>query len=457
MQACLQAIRKKINKDPWFLSRILYPDYEFEEFHKQWFYDAISSEEDLCLGPRKSAKTTVRGIIAEIYKMIRNPNIRIGITSDTEGQAVHFASEIKLQCENNKVLTSLYPQLKPSKSWSEKEFTIQGADMIQKGSTVTAFGYSSSITGYEFDDIIIDDIVDLENTRTAYRRNKLEEWVNVTCIPMLVRGGVIHWNGTRYHGDDLYGRMLKRNIKWNEGTHKAIKDDGTSYWPKIWPIQKLEEIRDKIGSMAFNAQYQNDTTLMEQGSIFKREWFKYFRKEGDYFVITTGERVLKKDIEFYQTCDLAISKSDTADYFVILTFGEDKEGNIYITNLLRARYSWAEQKRYLPEHYRANSPLNWIGIESNQYQVVLADEVNTLSDISVRKLIPVADKITRANSMSAKFETGKVYIWEKLPHRMEFEDELTMFPEGEHDDMVDTVGYIPICIKRVKPKISVNV
>jgi predicted phage terminase large subunit-like protein len=83
--------------------------------------------------------------------------------------------------------------------------------------------------------------------------------------------------------------------------------------------------------------------------------------------------------------------------------------------------------------------------------------VNTLTDISIRQLEPVGDKVTRANSMSAKFETGKVFIWNKLPYLDEFEDELTTFPEGEHDDMVDTVGYIPQCMRRKKPSVYVNV
>ncbi len=456
LQICLEKIRKKIDDEPWYLSKILYPDYEFKDFHEKWFYDALTPEEDLCLGPRKSAKTTVKGM-SYIYKMAKNPNIRLGISSDTEGQAIHFASEIKLQCENNKILTALYPQLMPTRRWSEKEFIIAGADKIQKGSTVTAFGYSSSITGYEFDDILIDDVVDLENSRTQYQRDKLENWIGMTCIPMLVRGGVIKWNGTRYHADDMYGRLLERGVKYNKGTNKAILDNGESYWPEVWSIEKLLDIKSKIGSMRFNAQYQNDVTLMKQGSIFKREWFNYFKKDGEYYVLTNGKRIPIKDIAFYQTCDLALSKKETADYFVILTFGVDKEGNIYITNLLRGRFSWAEQKRLTPEHYRRNTPLNWLGIESNQYQAVLADEMNTLTDISIRKLDPVGDKVTRANSMSAKFETGKVFIWNKLPQLDEFEDELTKFPEGEHDDMVDCVGYIPQCIRKKRPKVYVNV
>jgi predicted phage terminase large subunit-like protein len=414
--------------------------------------------DELCLGPRGFAKTTVRAVIRTIYKLTENPNEQLAIISDTKEQAVKFMSETKQQLESNEYLRILYPELAPGRIWTTKEISIAGATDISKEASVTALGVGQG-TGSHFDDILLDDIVDFENVKTKYRRDDLEKWVDMSLMPMLKAGGTVHLNGTRYHHDDYYGRILEKGTYNNiqHKTHRAILKNGKSLWEQRWPIEKLLKIKEDRGSIAFNAQYQNDTTLMEQGSIFKREWFNYFKKDGEYFVLTNGKRILIKDIAFYQTCDLALSKKDTADYFVILTFGADREGNIYITNLLRGRFSWAEQKRLTPEHYRRNTPLNWLGIESNQYQAVLADEVNTLTDISIRQLEPVGDKVTRANSMSAKFETGKVFIWNKLPHLDEFEDELTTFPEGEHDDMVDTVGYIPQCIRRKRASVYVNV
>jgi predicted phage terminase large subunit-like protein len=414
--------------------------------------------DELCLGPRGFAKTTVRAVIRTIWKLTENPNEQFAIISDTTDQAVKFMSEIKQQLETNKYLRLLYPELAPGRIWTNKEIKIIGATDISKEASVTALGVGQG-TGSHFDDILLDDIVDFDNVKTKHRRDNLEHWVNMSLMPMLKAGGTVHLNGTRYNHDDYYGRILEKGILNNlkHNTHKAIQDNGTSLWEQMWSIEKLQEMREERGSVAFNAQYQNDTTLMKQGIIFKREWFNYFKKDGEYFVLTNGRRISIKDIAFYQTCDLALSKKDTADYFVILTFGVDKEGNIYITNLLRGRFSWAEQKRLTPEHYRRNTPLNWLGIESNQYQAVLADEMNTLIDISIRKLDPIGDKVTRANSMSAKFETGKVFIWNKLPQLDEFEDELTKFPEGEHDDMVDCVGYIPQCMRKKRPKVYVNV
>ena len=456
----MEKTRRKIKEDPWLLSKILYPQYKFKDFHQDWFYGEIDEEEDLCLAPRYFAKTTVRCVIASIWEMIENPNIQIGLVSDTNPQAIHFATETKIHCERNEALIALYPYLKPGNKWGEKEFTIAGATEIKKGATVTAFGYGGA-TGYHFDKLKIDDIVDFENVRTKTQRDKLRDWIGMSLMPMLKPGGKLSWNGTRYGHNDYYGELLESGIKTNKNSHKAILDNGESMWPELWPIEKLLDKKGKMGSIRFNAQYQNDVVLMAIGKIFKREWFKYIRKSPDNpfeFIRDDGARINIKDLAIYQTCDLAISKKETADYFVILTFGVDKEGNIYILNIIRGRYDWPEQKRVSRENYIKwkEMGLRWRSIESVQYQAVLLQELNAFIDMSIRALTTMGlDKVTRAMPMSAKYESGKVYHNANMENLEDFENELTAFDEGENDDMVDCVGYIPQCVTREKAKIRV--
>ena len=460
-EACLKAVRERIEVDPFFLTELLYPKYRFKPFHRQWFEQSLLNQEEICLGPRNFAKTTVRGIVWTIYKMIKNPNIQLGVVSDTGPQAIHFVSEVKMQMERNVLLTALYPDLRPGKLWRDNEFSIIGATKIQKGSTVTAFGYGGA-TGYEFDDIVVDDVVDFENSRTKYQRDKLEDWIGMSLRPMLKSGGIMHWSGTRYHDDDQYGRLLKQGILANQDTHKAILDNGESLWPELWPIGKLLEIKEKIGSIRFNAQYQNDVQLMAAGKIFKREWFKYIRRNPSNpleYIKDDGTRIHIKDLAIYQTCDLAISKKEFADYFVILTFGIDSEGNIYILSIIRGHYNWPEQKRISRQEYLRwkEFGLRWRGIESIQYQAVLAQELESFPDMSIRHLSTRGmDKVTRAMPMSAKYESGKVYHYSGMDNLRDFEDELAAFDEGENDDMVDCVGYIPQCVERERLQIRVR-
>ncbi|MGE4412195.1 MAG: hypothetical protein AB7E45_00685 [Candidatus Caldatribacteriota bacterium] len=281
--------------------------------------------------------------------------------------------------------------------------------------------------------------------------------------PMLKANGVIHFSGTRYSDDDQYGRLLRQGIMTNKDSHRAILESGESLWPELWPIEKLLEIREKIGSIRFNAQYQNDIDLMAAGKIFKREWFRYIKRNPNNaleYIKEDGSRIHIKELALYQTCDLAISKKETADYFVILTFGVDKEGSIYILNVIRGHYNWPEQKRVCRQEYLRwkELGLRWLGIEVVQYQSVFAQEMNVFTDMSIRHLsFKGLDKVSRAMPMSAKYESGKVYHFIGMDNLRDLEDELTSFDEGQHDDMVDCVGYIPYCVKRERPKVYVNV
>ena len=457
--ALLEQKRRRIKEYPFLLTEILYPKYRFKWFHQEWFDSYISEdEENLCLGPREFAKTTVRGVVGSIWDLIQNPNIQIGQVSDTGPQAKYFISETKLHLEKNKLLTILYPHLLPGDIWRENELKIIGATEIKKGSSIMAFGYGGG-TGADFDKIIADDMVDFENSRIKTRRDRLEDWVGTSLLPMLRSGGKIRWNGTRYHQDDYYGNLLKKGIKTNVKSHKAILDNGESMWPELWPIKKLLDKKERNGSIRFNAQYQNDTKLMAAGKIFHREWFKYYYKtsQGDYRD-SDGNRFSYKDLAIYQTCDLALSQSESAHYFVILTFGISPLGNIYIIDVMRGRFSWNEQKIQVKQnHYKwKDAGIRWTGIESVQFQKALIEEANAFVDVSVRPLMAQKDKATRAMPMSAKYETGKVYHNNAMPILKDFEDELCMFPEGEYDDMVDTVAYIPNCSTRERTEIRVR-
>ena len=455
----IQRTRRRLKADPWQICKIIFPDYNFKGFHKEWFEMERANEEDLCLGPRGFAKSTVRVVIFTIVCLIEDPNDSILITSDTGFQAVHFMSEIKTILESNMELRILYPHLAPGKKWTDSEITIRGMTQVRKEASVTALGYGGALTGLHFKKIIVDDIVDFENSRTEHQRKKLLEWLGLTLRPMLApRGGQFHWNGTRYHPKDLYGIQLEAGFITNENSHRAIKESGIALWPEYFPVEALMKIRSKpeVGSLRFDAQYQNDTKLMSAGKLFKRIYFQYFNKTPQgHYITSTGKRFNIEDLQIFQTCDLATSKKTTADYFAILTFGIDKEGNFYIFDVYRARLSYAEQESFLINNFIKWKTLR-IGIEATQYQIMLQQQVDRKTTVGARPLYPHLDKVTRSIPMQTKYENYKVFHFEKMAILSDFEDELTIFNEGDHDDMVDCVSMMPDITVSKKATIFVN-
>ena len=377
---------------------------------------------------------------------------------------MHFMSEIKATLEHNQLLLLLFPFLAQGKKWTDNEITIIGMTETRKEASVTALGYGGALTGLHFWKIIVDDIVDFENSRTEHQRNKVIEWIGLTLMPMLREGpeesGEIHWNGTRYHQKDLYDLHLKAGITTNENSHRAIinEEKGEVLWPELFPLKRLLAIRKKptVGSLRFNAQYQNDTQLMKAGVLFKSKNFKYFWKIAeDIYEDQDGNKFGYRDLAIFQTCDLAISKKVTADYFAVLTFGLSKAGNFYIFNVYRKRLTPGEQAEFIVSNY-----MRWkaarIGIEATQFQVMMQQEVNKNSGVAARPLYPNLDKVTRSITAQTKYETGKIFHNQNMSNLEDFETELTIFPEGDNDDMVDCVGYMPGITQATRIKVGVN-
>jgi predicted phage terminase large subunit-like protein len=236
--------------------------------------------------------------------------------------------------------------------------------------------------------------------------------------------------------------MLIKDLKYSALIMPAILDEGTpkerSLWPEFMPlrtktinsikIKGLLDIKADIGSLIFGLQYQNDTKLQESGTIFKWEWFNFYRGED-----------LPKRLKIYQGADLAISKKDTADYFVILTLGIDELGNVYIIDIFRTRgLSFRAQVEAVIKKAEEWKPIK-IGIENNSYQAALAQEVERLSLLPVIELTTIKDKILRAQIRSGLVEGGRVYV---KPDMHSFVSELTLLDASvEHDDMFDAFDF----------------
>jgi predicted phage terminase large subunit-like protein len=138
--------------------------------------------------------------------------------------------------------------------------------------------------------------------------------------------------------------------------------------------------------------------------------------------------------------DLAISKTNTADYTAIVCLGRDGDGNIYVLDVVRDRLSMhaaMQAVERLAERWRPTS----IAVESVGYQAAMADELLRTTSLPVVKVTPRADKITRAQSLIARIEQGLFYVPAHAVWRDVYMRELTSFPAAEHDDMVDATVY----------------
>lgn len=325
---------------------------------------------------------------------------------------------------------------------SVSSFGIKG-----KNGFMQCVGAGGAITGKGADLLIIDDPVknDAEANSKTYRDN-LWEWFRATALTRLEPRGNVILVMTRWHEDDLCGRISENLKTWKTIKFPAISEQndairsraGISLWSERYSIQELKNIKLDMGEYWFSALYQQEPAP-SKGGIFKKKNFKYYKTVSE-FIEYDSKRVLLSELKYFTVVDLAVSSSETSDYTVILTFGIDKDKNIFIIDVEKERFSGAEHLELLKRVYFKYKPII-IGIEAVQYQISLVQRAIRES-LPVIKLIADKDKVTRALPVSALMDSKRVFFPANAIWLHDFESELLSFPTGKHDDQVDAFAYI---------------
>lgn len=339
-------------------------------------------------------------------------------------------------------------------SSAANRWDIKGHD----GGMATA-GVRGPITGKGANVAIIDDPVknDQEAMSKTYR-DAAWEWYKATFSTRIQNDGAIILVMTRWHEDDLAGRLIKAQEeggdRWEmvklpalaEGNDPLGRAPGEALCPELFTKETLEATARRLGPFWWAALYQQRPQPAE-GTIFKREWFRYFVEEPEFYVLSrdSGEhRVRKVECWKLQTVDLAASLKDTADFFVIATWAVTPERDLLLLDVLRTRVEGPDQKRLLRDAYIRHRPAAQ-GIEQVGYQLTLIQEL-VREGLPVRPLVADRDKVARALPIAARYEAGAVFHRRGASWLADYEEELLQFPKGSHDDQVDTAGYAGIIL-----------
>jgi len=164
--------------DLFFLTKVIlgYPDLK-KETHLEVcrFFENETIKRKISLLPRGSFKTTIGTIANSIQRILRNPDIRILIFSETYNQAKKFLSEIKKQLERNEKLIALYGEFKTDPGWREEEITIKQRKGIFKEPTIMTGGVDVVRVGFHYNLIIIDDPHSQKNIATRDQLEKVKD------------------------------------------------------------------------------------------------------------------------------------------------------------------------------------------------------------------------------------------------------------------------------------------
>ena len=201
-------------------------------------------------------------------------------------------------------------------------------DVVGHEGGMVSVGVGGAMTGRGADALIIDDLVkNYEEAHSPTQRDRVWDWFRSVAYTRLEPGGSIVVIQTRWHEDDLVGRLLENEAeRWQVVSLPALAEaddplgraEGAPLWPSRFDRAALEEKRQTLGSYLWSALYQQRPSPAA-GAVFRREWFRTFTDAGDAYRL--GEVMWpKSECRRFCTVDLATSTKTSADYTVIATW-----------------------------------------------------------------------------------------------------------------------------------------
>ncbi len=407
--------------------------YDFTRFHQKWWEFADRNQYSLVLAPRGHGKSTLLTVAFTLYRVLDNPETRTLIVSNTADQATAFLREIKNHLENNPPIRLLFGPLKGS-PWNESQVVLASRISGAKEATITALGIMGPVISRHYDLVILDDVVDEDNARSRLMRDRVLTWYYKELLPTLEPEGKLSVIGTRYHHDDLYGKLIRAGMP--AICEKAVittPEGEQALWENKFPLELLRRKREETGPAIFNTQYQNDVSAMK-GRVFRPEWMR-----------TLPLPIINRK---YQGVDLAMGTADHHDYFAHVTVGEAPKGSFYVIHAYRARLSFEDQFAAISSlfhlHDRPDAPVVTVAVEANAYQQAMVQKLKKETPLPVSALVNTRDKIARAMRMQGLFQAGNICFPETSQRRAgdnltDLIEELLAFPEADHDDLVDAL------------------
>ena len=385
--------------------------------------------------PPRHTKSEFASYLFPAWFLGKFPEKKIIQTAHTAELAVGFGRKVR-----NLVNTEGYQEIFPTKLSSDSK--AAGRWNTHAGGDYFAIGVGGAVTGKGADVLIIDDP---HSEQEAMQGNpevydRVFEWYGSGPRQRLQPGGSIIIVMTRWSKKDLTGQILANSIKrdgdeWEVIEFPALLPSGNPLWEEFWSKKELEAIKAEIPVSKWEAQYHQNPTS-EEGAIIKREMWKIWEGEEppfcDYII---------------QSWDTAFEKNNRADYSACTTWGvfyrTNAEGfdipNIILLDAFKERMEFPELKQKAKEMYMEWEPDNLI-VEKKAAGAPLIYELRQLG-IPLQEYTPSkgSDKIARVNAISDMFASG--FVWCPATRwAEEVMEECAAFPNGEHDDIVDSTS-----------------
>ena len=376
--------------------------------------------------PRDHGKSTQ--VCARLaWELGRDPSLRVKVVCASEALAAERGRFVREAVVNNARLRLVFPDLEAAVPWSDTRFAIvRPANVI--GPRVTAIGVGAASTGARADLLVCDDIVDVKALRSRAERDRVKAAFRDNLLNLLEPTGRFWGLCTPWHRDDLNAE-LKKNPAFAV-FRRAVPDDLTPVWPERWPTAALAARRAEVGTVSFARGYRL-VAMSDETQAIPLDWVRYWDepREADLVILSV---------------DPALSTKSSADRSALVVLA--KCGSEIRCLAAVARRVSAPNLVGLIGAMDAQYGPDVILFEGNGAFDGMADLMRHHSGFGpkVKTVKQSKDKACRVATFSVPVENGSFRLKGRAgvvdPGQQELLDEMTTFPLGEHDDLVDAAA-----------------
>lgn len=399
----------------------------------------------MLLLPPGSAKSTYASVLFPPWFMGRNPAMSLIVVSHTSELAERFGRRVR-----NIVAGQEFGNVFGFGIAADS--AAAGRWDTSKGGEYFAAGVGGSVTGRRADLALIDDPVkSREDADSERSRETAWQWYVNDLLTRLKPGARQILVMTRWHEDDLGGRILQREShKWRVVKLPMIagpgdplgRSAGERLWPEWFTSEMIETAQQDV--RAWNALYQQEP-VADDGDYFKRDWF------GEY-------DELPKVVHVYGASDYAVTEG-SGDYTEHGVFALDSQDNLYVIDWWRGQASsdvWIDRQCDLIARH---SPLTWFGESGPIRRAIEPYLIRRMEErrafCRMEWLASIHDKPTRARSIQARAAMGKVFFPKSAAWKADVMGQMLRFPVAKHDDAVDVFSLIGRGLQSVQsPRLS---
>ena len=423
------------------------PDYLVGKHHKILATMLMGIErgdkDRICVNiPPRHGKSQLVSIYFPAWFLGRNPDKKVMMVSHTTDLAVDFGRKVR-----NLISSDEYRAIFPTVSLAQDSKSA-GRWNTNSGGEYYACGIGSALAGRGADLLLVDDPHSEQDVINGNFEvfEKAYEWFTFGARTRLMPGGRVAIIQTRWHMDDLTGRVTRDMVNNDLSDQYEVvefpailelesKNSGKivhkPLWPEFFDMKALERTKASMPVFQWNAQYQQQPTA-EEAAVVKREWWQEWTSENppvcEYIIMSL---------------DAAAEKHNRADFTALTTWGvflneEENAYHIILLNSIKERLEFPELKALAMQEYSEWEPDSFI-VEKKSSGAALYQEMRR-TGLPVQEYTPhrgSGDKMARLNSVADIIASGMVWV-PQTRWAEEVIEEIAGFPFMSHDDLVDS-------------------